>query len=144
MSKGRYLLDVNVLIALTDEEHVHHEIAMRWFETAAAVGWGICAFTEAGFLRVTTNPRYGPRTIEGAAAILRDLANRPGFSYRSLSTGWTELVSPFSERIFGHQQVTDAYLLGLAIKEGGMLVTFDKAILSMAGTKHRKHVLLLE
>lgn len=57
---------------------------------------------------------------------------------------WTPLTAPFAERIFGRQQVTDAYLLGLAIKEDGVLVTFDKDIRYMAGTEFSRNVLILE
>ena len=58
--------------------------------------------------------------------------------------GWATLAAPFRERVFGHQQITDAYLLGLAVREGGVLVTMDKAIRYMAGTQYGKHVLVLE
>jgi hypothetical protein len=57
---------------------------------------------------------------------------------------WTTLAAPFIERVFGHQQITDAYLLGLAVKEDGILVTMDKAIKYLAGTKYSRNVLLLE
>jgi len=53
-------------------------------------------------------------------------------------------VTPFADRLYGHQQISDAYLLGLAIQEDGVLVTLDKAIKHMAGPKYGKHVLVLE
>ena len=58
--------------------------------------------------------------------------------------GWAVTVEPFRARVFGHQQITDAYLLGLAVKEGGVLVTLDKGIRYIAGEKYARNVLVLE
>lgn len=143
MSRATHLLDVNVLVALLDKDHNHHKRVLQWFETPG-LDWGVCAFTEAGFLRLATNPRIGSRTMAAGTTILADLANRPGYRFWPVSAGWSTLAAPFSERIFGHQQVTDAYLLGLAVKEDGILVTLDKAILYLAGAQYRQRVLLLE
>jgi uncharacterized protein len=143
LSKPKHLLDANVLIALTDEGHVHHKIAMKWFSTPN-LDWGRCAFSEAGFFRISVNPRLGRLTFEDASKILAALTGRPGYRYWPITDNWDEYVAPFRERVWGHQQVTDAYLLGLAIKENGILVTLDRAIRSMAGPKFGKHVLVLE
>jgi hypothetical protein len=143
LSKTKHLLDVDVLIALLDKDHVHRGLVLKWFDYPG-LDWGVCPFTEAGFLRLATNPRVGAQTMAGATAILADLATRPGYRFWPVSAGWATLATPFTERIFGHQQVTDAYLLGLAVKENGVLVTLDKAILYLAGPQHSKHVLLLE
>ena len=75
--------------------------------------------------------------------MLAALANRPGYRFWPLSAGWATLAEPFRERVFGHQQITDAYLLGLAIKEDGVLVTCDKAIQYMAGAQYSRNVLVL-
>lgn len=143
MSKAKHLLDVNVLIALLNKDHVHRGLVLKWFDDPG-LDWGVCPLTEAGFLRVATNPKFGSRTMAAAAAILADLATHPGYRFWPVTVGWATLAAPFTERIFGHQQVTDAYLLGLAVKEAGVLVTLDKAILYLAGPQHSKHVLLLE
>jgi hypothetical protein len=66
----------------------------------------------------------------------------PGMTERH--RGWTALGAPFQHRVFGCQQITDAYLLGLAVKENGVLVTLDKAIKILAGPQHSKNVLVLE
>jgi predicted nucleic acid-binding protein len=143
LNKQRYLLDVNVLIALTELKHVHFGIAMKWFG-APGLDWGLCAFSEAGFLRVAMNPKLGSYSLEEATNVLTSLINRPGYRYWPIEANWTSITAPFKGRIFGHQQITDAYLLGLAVKEGGVLVTLDKAIRSMAGPNLSKHVLVLE
>lgn len=142
----KHLLDLNVLIALVDSAHQHYPIAQDWFISSRGFQLGLCPFTEAGFLRVTTNPAYSPkpRTFEEAIAILRILKGNTDYWYCGIDKSWVELTAPFAARIFGHQQVTDAYLLGLAIKERGMLVTFDKGIQHMAGVEFGQNVLVLE
>ena len=140
------LLDLNVLIALTDTEHKFHQKARNWLASSGRGRLGICPLTEAGFLRVTTNPAYrpGPRTMEQATAILQSLQGYPGYCYWAIDESWVTLTAPLAARIFGHQQVTDAYLLGLAIKEKLALVTFDKGIEYLAGAEFSENVLLLE
>lgn len=142
----RNLLDVSVLIALTSIEHPQYPIAQRWFDSLVDEEWGICPLTEAGYVRIVSNPASGPiiRTFAQAAAILKDLAQRPGYWYWPMTQSWATLTVSFADRIFGHQQVTDAYLLGLAIKEGGVLVTFDKGIRYLAGPRFAGNVLVLQ
>jgi toxin-antitoxin system PIN domain toxin len=142
-TEAKYLLDVNVLIALAEPEHTHHRTAVRWFHTPG-LDWGVCAFTEAGFLRVSSNPKSGSHTVEEAAAVLTALASHPGYRFWPIAEGWNTLAAPFTERVFGHQQINDAYLLGLAIRENGVLATFDRAIRYIAGAEYSRNVLLLE
>jgi uncharacterized protein len=143
LSKEKYLLDVNVLIALTELKHIHHGMAMKWFGVSR-LDWGLCAFSQAGFFRLAMNQKLGFYSLEEATNVLAGLTNRPGYRYWPITAEWAELVAPFRERVWGHQQITDAWLLGLAIQEHGILVTLDKAIRSMAGPKYDKHVLVLE
>jgi toxin-antitoxin system PIN domain toxin len=142
MRRLKYLLDVNVLIALTDLKHIHHRTAMQWFNTPG-IDWGICAFSEAGFLCVAMNPRLGADSLDEAIAVLAALPRRPGYRYWPIKDDCPTLVGPFARTVFGPQQITDAYLLGLAVREEGVLVTFDKAIRHMAGARHSKNVLVL-
>ena len=144
MRKVKYLADVNILIALLDEDHIHHKLVLKWFDASDEDEFGVCAFTEAGFLRVTTNPKAASNTIETALDALASLNNHAGHRFWPISEGWSSLAAPFIERVFGHQQITDAYLLGLAVKEDGVLVTMDKAIQYMAGIEYSKNVLVLE
>jgi uncharacterized protein len=138
----RHLLDVNVLVALLDEEHVHHRVVTEWFETPG-LQWVICPFTEASLLRYMTRPKIGDMSIEEATRMLTELARQKGYHYQPISADWQTLCGPFFKRIFGHKQITDAYLLGLAVREELVLVTFDRAIVHMAG-EHGRHVLLLQ
>lgn len=144
----RNLVDLNVLIALTDAEHIHREKAERWFLSEGKDNWGICPLTEAGFIRVTTNPARpgGAVSVDKAIAILQALRSSPGCCYwpTSEAESWVAVTAPFANRITGHQQITDAYLLGLAIKEGGVLVTFDRGLRYMAGPQFRHNLLVLD
>ena len=142
----RNLLDLNVLIALTDETHQHYRTAKKWLHSLGQESWGICPFTESGYLRVTTNPTMhtGARDLKKSVAVLQELTRQPGYHYWPITHSWAELTSLFADRIFGHQQVTDAYLLGLAIKEDGVLVTFDRGMKFLAGLEFAKNVQVLE
>jgi len=143
VSGPNFLLDVNILLALADEGHVAHRLVMEWFSTPG-LDWGVCTFSEAGFMRLSTMPAVGKLTIGDAAAILATLAKHSGYRFWPITADWATLTRPFFERIIGHQQITDACLLGLAIQEGGVLVTMDKGIKYLASTKYSKHLLVLE
>ena len=142
----KHLLDVNVLIALTSDEHEHYRRANEWFASLGLQEWGICPLTEASYVRFVTNPAtsFGARSFSHATAVLADLARRPGFRYWPITERWVVLTDPFRTRIFGHQQVADAYLLGLAVKEDGVLVTFDRGLKFMAGAEYSRNLLVLK
>jgi len=144
-NKARYLLDLNALIAFADHDHERHQAIQKWFLSSGKADWGVCPLTEAGFIRITTNPAYRPmaRTTAQATAVLADFATHPGYRYWPITEKWTVLTAHFSARLFGHQQVTDAYLLGLAVRERGVLVTFDKGIRYLAGTDFSRNLLVL-
>jgi uncharacterized protein len=144
----RNLLDLNVLIALTDSEHIHRQRAERWFLSSGKDNWGVCPLTEAGFIRVTTNPamQAAAITVGRAISILQALREHSGYRYWPITDkeSWVALTAPFSTRISGHKQITDAYLLGLAIKNDGVLVTFDRGLKYMAGPAYARNLLILE
>lgn len=145
-NSARYLLDLNSLIALADPDHEFHQAVHKWFQSFGKSDWGVCPLTESGFVRVTTKPAYRPasRTIAQATAILADFARGPGYRYWPITENWSALTAPFSSRLFGHQQVTDAYLLGLAVKHKGVLVTFDRGIKYLAGADYSRSLLVLD
>jgi len=157
MTSTKYLLDVNALIALADPDHKHHEAMENWFvsnlkrkDSAGSQGgkdtWAICPITEAGFVRVTTNPAGYPNalTVEQALAFLTELAARSGYRYWPISDPWASLAAPFLGRLFSHKQITDSYLLGLAVKNNGVLVTFDKGLRYLAGSEYSRNLLVLD
>jgi toxin-antitoxin system PIN domain toxin len=125
----RGLLDVNVLVALLDRQHVAHARAHLWLFQHLDDGWASCPLTENGCLRVLTNPRY-PAPLP-AADVLAKLKTAKSSGHHEF---WPDDLSVTDSTIFehsrfrGHQQVTDAYLLALASQHGGRLVTFDTGI----------------
>jgi toxin-antitoxin system PIN domain toxin len=127
---GEALLDVNVLVALFDPDHVHHDLAHDWFADNRKAGWATCPITENGFVRVLGNPAYGSRITRPDEL----LARLRRFCASGDHRFWTDVVSLRDDRLFnlsflaGHRQVTDIYLLGLATKMRGRLVTFDGGI----------------
>jgi toxin-antitoxin system PIN domain toxin len=124
------LLDVSVLVALFDADHVHHEIAHDWFSDEVAAGWATSPLTENGFVRVVSHPRYQPTPLR-PASVLDSLRKFCASGHHHF---WSDTVSLRDEMLFdvsvarGHTQLTDVYLLGLAKKMGGRLATFDRTI----------------
>jgi predicted nucleic acid-binding protein len=116
---------------------------MRWF-TATEPDWGACSLTEAGFFRVSTRRSAGGRSMQEALSLYQEMSRFPGYRFWPLSDSSTALLKPFAARVFGPNQVTDALLLGLAIKQGGVLVTFDRGIRFLAGPDYAANVLVLE
>lgn len=124
------LLDVNVLVALFDPDHVHHEAAHRWFAENRESGWASCPLTENGAVRILSNPAYSGAT-ETTDVVVRRLS---AFCASGEHAFWEDSVSIRDERVFkrplpiSHRQLTDVYLLGLAKARGGRLATFDRHI----------------
>ena len=122
----RALLDVNVLIALLDAGHVHHSHAMTWLENEVHHGWASCPMTQNGCIRIFSQPAY-PNAVPAALAAerLAEATRHPAHRF------WADDFSLLDEgfvnwrRITGHRQVTDVYLLAVAVKHGGRFVTFD-------------------
>ena len=140
------LLDVNVLIASVDQGHVAYKTAHAWLRESAGRHWATCPLTQAGFVRIISNRGFHERAVSVAEALelLAAITRRPGHRFWPMDITFSEAVQPFHERLYGHRQVTDGYLLGLAIKNKGRLVTLDRGIEVLAGEGHRQHVAVLE
>ena len=140
-----FLLDVNVLIALVHELHVAHTKARAWFDEMRPKYWATCPVTEAGFVRIASNLRLSDHPVEVSEALqmLGLLTRLAGHRFWPADITFSEAVQPFQERLFGHRQVTDAYLLGLAIKNKGRVVTLDRGMEALAGEGYRQHVTVL-
>ena len=141
-----FLLDVNVLIALVREDHVAHRTVKRWFQQSGAKHWITCPLTEASFVRIVSNPKFSHPSVDISEALeMLNIVNKlPGHRFWPMDMGFLDAVDPFIERLFGHQQVSDAYLLGMAVQKKGKLVTLDRAIQALAGSEFRDHVMVLE
>jgi len=127
---GPYLLDVNVLIALFDDAHVHHAAAHEWFLKAKALGWRTCPLTENGVLRILSHPGYPnqPLPISEISARLEEFkaaTSEHGFWNDDFSAS-TWLSD--KKLAVGSANLTDAYLLKLAENHRGSLATFDRRL----------------
>jgi uncharacterized protein len=140
------LLDVNVLIASAYEWHVGHDRAHAWWRQSGGQPWATCALTQAGFVRVIANRQFHEQRVSVAQAfeLLKAMMERPGHHFWPIDITLPEAVQPFQKSLVGHRQVTDAYLLGLAIKNKGRLITLDRGIEVLAGESCRQHVTVLE
>ena len=138
------LLDVNLLIALTWPPHENHDHAQQWFRENAQHGWASCPFTQAAFIRIVSNPVFSPDAVSPteAAALLSFNLKHPQHLFWPDEITLTQAIAPFSDRLVGHQQVTDAYLLGLAIHRKGRLATMDHAVSSLLATQTQKNEFL--
>jgi len=123
------LLDANVLIALFDLRHVHHNIAHDWFADNRARGWATSPLTENALLRIVSNLKYGSNSERTPllAARLRTFCATADHHF------WPDALSLRDQRVFdlsvaSHHHLTDVYLLGLAKAMGGVLATFDRTV----------------
>ncbi len=141
----RALLDVNVLIALHDQDHVHHQVAVHWLLANMESGWASCPLTQNGCLRIMSQPGYpNAQPLALLVTMLRDSTSGPNHAF------WPDDISTLDASRFHHphihgsRQITDLYLLGLAVRHGGRLVTFDLriAVSAVAGAQHTHLVLL--
>jgi toxin-antitoxin system PIN domain toxin len=127
----RALLDVNVLIALLDPQHALHNRAHDWFSANRDAGWASCPIIENGAVRILSNPNYSKKRRFSPAEILNLLR---AFALQSNHEFWPEDISLRDEKIFSQENLlssallTDVYLLGLAAKNDGRLITFDQNI----------------
>ena len=125
----RALLDVNVLIALLDSDHASHDTAIHWFAKHAREGWASCPITQNGCIRIMSNQGYpNPLPVQAVIERLAEACNEDIHEF------WPDEVSLLdpdvadSTRIHGPRQLTDIYLLALAVQHEGRLVTFDNGI----------------
>jgi len=125
-----YLLDVNVLIALIDPAHVAHETAHDWFAEEGHRGWATCPVTENGVIRILGNPRYpnSPGSPAVAAVIVKQMKAHPGHEFWPDSISLLDTAHVDADRLLSSAQVTDSYLLGLAVAREGRLATLDRRL----------------
>ena len=127
-----HLLDVNVVIALIDPLHVHHDRAHRWFASRGASSWHTSPTVQNGVVRVVSHPKYpNSQPAPIVLASLASLAARPDHSFIPDSVSLLD-GSVYTERLLASSQVTDTYLLHLAASNDALLATFDTRIVTTA------------
>ena len=135
----RFLLDVNVLIALIDPAHVQHDQAHQWFAESGHKAWATCPLTQNGVLRIVGNTRYpnSPGTPAAVAELMARFLALPGHKF------WPDDVTLLGSRVHTARlldsgQVTDSYLLALAAAHGGKLATFARSLVTDAVVRGRE------
>jgi uncharacterized protein len=126
----RFLLDVNVLIALIDPAHVLHDRAHHWFAAKGHQAWASCPLTENGVLRIVGHPRYPncPGSPAVVAAVLTSFRKLPGHAFWPDDISLLDSEGVETARLLDSSHVTDSYLLALAHAHKGQLATFDRRI----------------
>jgi uncharacterized protein len=141
----RALLDVNVLIALLDPDSPQNSGARQWLLENQNSGWASCPLTQNGCIRIMSQPAY-PNALSVNQVIdrLAYACGKPAHAF------WADDISLLDDgvintaRLLGHRQITDTYLLALAVKHGGRFVTFDNRItLDAVGGAKPRHLMVL-
>jgi uncharacterized protein len=125
-----YLLDANVLIALAWPQHSSHDNVGRWFVRHRQSGWATCPITQMALVRILSNPAFSPQALTpaGALQVLGRNVDVPEHRFWSDSIELSGALERMPDALSGHRQITDAYLVALAIKNKGKLATLDRGI----------------
>jgi uncharacterized protein len=142
---NRALLDINVLLALLDSDHVDHRRAHDWLDQEIEAGWASCAITENGFVRIISQPRYpSPVLPAEALELLSRACGSAHHEFWPCDVSLLDAIIVDRSRLRGPRQVTDACLLALATAHGGRFITFDRSIsLSAVHGATKEHLTVL-
>ncbi len=128
-----FLLDVNVLVAILDLNHLEHDRTVAWFLDHSPSGWATCPLTENGVVRVLSNPRYpNGRPVGALVRLLRELRAAGDWRFLDDSLSLASGEYFLADRILGPSQITDTYLLGLCKATGYRLATLDRKLSASA------------
>jgi toxin-antitoxin system PIN domain toxin len=132
-----FLLDVNVLIAMAWPAHDSHDKVQAWLLIHAPSGWATCPMTQCAFVRILSNPSFSRNSLSprDALALLQTNLSHSAHQFWPDDLGLVQALSPLASQLDGHQQITDAYLLGLAMHRAGKLATMDKSIVRLLPEK---------
>jgi toxin-antitoxin system PIN domain toxin len=132
-----FLLDVNVLVAMAWPAHDSHSKVQAWLSIHAPSGWATCPLTQCAFVRILSNPAFSPSSLSprDALALLQTNLSHSAHQFWPDELGLVQALSSLASQLEGHQQVTDAYLLGLAMHRAGKLATMDKSIVRLLPEK---------
>jgi hypothetical protein len=141
----RALFDVNALLAMFDQEHTFHSKVRIWWAANEESGWATCPITQNGFVRIMSQPHYtNPAATIDAIRLLGMGLEQPCHQFWPDDISITDASLFDHSHILGPNQVTDVYLLGLAVKNGGRLVTFDRGLpLKAVRGAEAKHLVVI-
>lgn len=140
-----FLLDVNVLIALVDGDHIHHESAHIWFDAEGKYSWATCPLTENGVLRIVGDARYpnSPGSPSEVAPLVKQLQFAQGHIFWADDISLLQFAAIDQGALVHSRYITDTYLLALAKSRNGALATFDRHLVTAAVRNSRSHLRLL-
>lgn len=129
------LLDVNILTALLWPAHEHHDASHRWFGSRGRAGWATCPLTQLGFVRIVSNPSFSRDALlpPRAVALLEENLAHPAHEFWADDLQVPVAVQGIAASLQGHKQLSDAYLLAIAVRHKGVLATFDRGLRTLAG-----------
>ncbi|AVQ12211.1 PIN domain protein [Leptospira santarosai] len=138
-----YLLDVNVLIALSDSNHIFHEKVWRWFDRKARNSWATCPITQNALVRIMSHFSYpgSPGGVGVVSAILHSLLKVKG--HRFIPDDISIDSPSFDLNIINSKQVMDVYLLALSVNHKMKFATFDSKIPYDAVDRGKEHLELI-
>lgn len=126
---ARALLDVNLLIALHEEQHIHHDVAAKWFIEHARHGWASCPLTQNGRIRIMSQPGCpNPAPPRDALSMLQRSCDHASHAFWPDDVSLLDAQRLVHGRMHGHRQLTELYLLALAVAHDGRLVTSDAQV----------------
>jgi toxin-antitoxin system PIN domain toxin len=135
------LLDVNALIALGWEGHERHREVATWFRRHGRAGWATCALTQAGFVRVLSQPSLATgATVAELALVLKRNVAHPSHRWVALDFDFSDVLTCCTGGVVGHRQVTDAYLLTASIRAGMKLLTLDRGLATLLATEAERNL----
>jgi uncharacterized protein len=143
---SRFLLDVNVLIALIDPAHVQHDRAHAWFAAKGQKAWATCPLTENGVVRIVGHPKYpnSPGSPAVVVELLNGFCKLPGHAFWDDDISLLDTKHLNAARLLDSSHVTDAYLLALAHAHKGQLASFDQAIPTQSVVDGAKTLYLID
>lgn len=141
------LLDVNVLLALLWSSHPDFEVADKWFHANAKTGWATCALTQAGFIRISAQKsfRHSDRPIADIADGLDKATAGSSHRFLKIDFPFKTVRETCTGGVVGHRQITDAYLLTLAIKNKAKFISLDAGVRQLLATEleRKRHLVIL-
>jgi toxin-antitoxin system PIN domain toxin len=141
-----FLLDVNLLFVLHQPLHPDYTLAKRWFANRADRSFATCPITQSGMMRLLLQGIAGldPFNMQEAREALKNFVQLPGHVYWPDDPSYLDATRTFFARMQGHRQITDVYLLGLAVYNKGKLATIDRGICHLAGSEFAACVEIIE
>ena len=143
-----YLLNTNVLLGLIWTSHDFHRAAAKWFIENRRDGWATCAMTQAGFVRISAQSAFAAwgGTVPSANASREAATTSEGHRFLIVDSVQADVQSICSGGLLGHRQVTDAWLLAIAVRHQCKLVSFDRGLRQLLATagERLQHLVMLE